>query len=81
VGNVSPKFDWTVGFIAGEIGIDGGDAQGVPRMLDYAESNEKTTVNLTVIATPPFGQRSSSGKPLLRRSTTVNSDFLLQMSK
>jgi hypothetical protein len=34
VGDDSSKFDWTVDFIAGETGIDGGDAQGVPRTLD-----------------------------------------------
>jgi hypothetical protein len=75
VGGDSSKFDWTVDFIVGETGIDGGDAQGVPRTQDYAKSNEKTTTNLTVIATPPFGHRSSSGEPLLRQSTTVNSEL------
>jgi hypothetical protein len=50
-------------------------------MLDYTESNEKTMTNLTMIATPPFGHRSSSGEPLLWRSTTMNSDSLLQTPK
>jgi hypothetical protein len=51
-------FDSLEDFITSETGIDGGDVQGVLRMLDYAELNEKTAENLTVLATPPFGHRS-----------------------
>jgi hypothetical protein len=51
-------FDSPEDSIAGEIGIDGGDVQGFLQMRDYAESNEKTTGNLTVIATPPVGRWS-----------------------
>jgi hypothetical protein len=47
-------FDSPEDFITGEIGIEGGDVQGVLRTRDYTESNEKTMENLTVLATPPF---------------------------
>jgi hypothetical protein len=51
-------FDSPEDSIAGEIGIDGDDVKGVLQTRDYAKSNEKTTGNLTVIATPPVGHRS-----------------------
>jgi hypothetical protein len=51
-------FDSPEDSIAGETGIDGGDVMGVLQMRDYTESNEKTTGNLTVIATPPVGHQS-----------------------
>jgi hypothetical protein len=51
-------FDSPEDFISGETGIDDGDVQGVLWTCDYVESNEKTTENLTVLATPPFGHRS-----------------------
>jgi hypothetical protein len=51
-------FDSPEDSITGETGIDGGDVKGVLQTRDYAESNEKTTGNLTVIATPPVGHWS-----------------------